>query len=192
MKKLLLMSLAAIGTLCTSGMVQGQTISTFAGGFATATGTGTLIGMGGPTGIACDAAGNIYVSDISDNVVRKLTPAGVATVIAGTGTPGATGDGGLATAAQLKSPWGVAVDAAGNVFIADYGNDLIRRVDAVTGIITRYAGWGTGNGSSQGGGTATMVDLTGPRGVAVDTSAICIYQNMVAIEYPKSPRATIS
>ncbi|PZF71894.1 T9SS type A sorting domain-containing protein [Taibaiella soli] len=168
MKKLLLMSLAAFGTLCTPGTVQGQTITTFAGGIAAATGTGTNIGMGGPIGIARDAAGNIYVSDYTDNVVRKLTATGVATVIAGTGIPGAAGDNGPATAAQLNHPWGLAVDASGNVFIADNGNDLIRRVDAVTGIITRYAGWGPGNGNSQGGGTATNVDLTSPRGVAVD------------------------
>jgi sugar lactone lactonase YvrE len=89
-----------------------------------------------PSGLAFDAVGNLYFAQTRSHIVRRLTPAGVLTVVAGTGTQGYAGDGGPATAALLDSPAGVAVDAAGDLWIADTHNHCIRRVDAVTGLIS--------------------------------------------------------
>src|SRR5258706_453167 len=95
------------------------------------------------------------------------------TTVAGNGTTGFSGDGGPATAASLWGPCAVAVDSSGNLFIADQGNNRIRRVDASTGIITTVAG--NGPSGSQGafggdGGPATAAALNGPSGVAVDSA----------------------
>ncbi|MDX2428080.1 MAG: hypothetical protein QNK22_05275, partial [Xanthomonadales bacterium] len=94
---------------------------------------------------------------------------GVITTVAGTGTNGFSGDGGLATAADLDSPQGLAIDAFGNFFIADTYSNRIRRVDANTGVITTVAGTGT-NGFSGDGGLATAVDLDYPQGLTLDSS----------------------
>ncbi len=89
-----------------------------------------------PTGLALDAAGNLYISDSANNVIRKVALAtGIITTVAGNGTAGYSGDGGPATSAELDLPMGVAVDAAGNLYIAD-GNAVVRRGDASTGVIT--------------------------------------------------------
>jgi sugar lactone lactonase YvrE len=92
-----------------------------------------------PASVAYDAAGNLYFVETGNHVVRRLTPAGVLTVVAGTGTQGYAGDSGPATAARLDSPAAVALDGSGNLFVADAHNRCIRRVDAVTGIISTYA-----------------------------------------------------
>ena len=94
---------------------------------------------------------------------------GVITTVAGDGTSGSSGDGGPATSASLNTPIGVAVDASGNLFIADTGNNRIRRVDAATGVITNVAGDGT-SGFSGDGGPATSATLNLPHGVTVDAS----------------------
>ena len=118
-------------------------------------------------GIASDAAGNLVISDGGATVYRVTTD-GVAQVIAGNGRPGFYGDGGPATAAELLAPSGVAMDAAGNVYIADPGNQRIRKVTA-EGIISTVAG--TGNaGFSGDGGPATAAEINNPGGVAVDAA----------------------
>jgi sugar lactone lactonase YvrE len=89
-----------------------------------------------PSGVASDAAGNLYVAETGKHVVRRLTPAGMLTVVAGTGVQGYMGDGAAATNAELDSPQGVAVDAAGNLWIADTHNHCLRRVDAASGVIS--------------------------------------------------------
>ena len=94
-----------------------------------------------PTGLTI-ASGDLYVSDANDNRVLRITSAGVATVVAGNGTPGFAGDGGPATKAKLNAPAGLAVDRLGNLLIADQGNNRIRRVDAKTGRIETIAGSG--------------------------------------------------
>src|SRR3990172_5107629 len=96
-----------------------------------------------------------------------LAVAGDISTIAGNGTNGFSGDGAAATSAQLYFPYGVAVDGAGNVFIADTFNHRVRRVDAVTGLISTFAGNGT-NGFSGDGAAATSAQLSYPEGVAVD------------------------
>ncbi|HXN47522.1 MAG TPA: hypothetical protein VN893_12825 [Bryobacteraceae bacterium] len=117
-----------------------------------------------PFGLAVDGSGNIYVADAIDSVVRKVA-AGVITTVAGTGTPGVSGDGGLATSAQLSTPYGVVVDAAGNLYIADSGNFRVRKVTAATGLITTVAGGGTDSVNS---GAATNAQLLAVPSIALD------------------------
>ncbi|MEP6714464.1 MAG: hypothetical protein ABJC09_02755 [Terriglobia bacterium] len=119
----------------------------------------------GPLGVAVDGRGNLYIADASDNRIRKVTPAGIITTVAGNGNPGYSGDGGPATSAQLSGPFGVAVDGGGNLYIADSGNSRIRKVNA-TGIISTVAGNG-GNQNSGDGGAATSARLSA-LAVAVD------------------------
>ncbi len=106
------------------------TISTVAGNgtvdFVVPDGAATQQGLSDPRGVAVDQAGNVYVAETGHNRVRKISPAGAITTIAGNGTCCYTGDGGLGTAAQLNQPWGLAVDAEGNVYVADSGNNAIR------------------------------------------------------------------
>ena len=146
-------------------------ISTVAGGGSSYPGDGgpaTSTQLGGPSGVAVDAGGNLYFADYCDNRVRKVSAAGIITTVAGNGSPGYSGDGGPATSAQLNNPNGVAVDASGNLYIADTGNNRIRKVSAA-GIITAVAGDGS-YGYSGDGGPATSAQLNGPFGAAVDAS----------------------
>jgi uncharacterized protein (TIGR03437 family) len=201
--------------------VSNGVITTIAGngtaGFSGDNGPATNAQLNGPSGVAVDSAGNLFIADINNSRVRKVSsgvittvagngkagfsgdngPAisamlfaygvavdsvgnlliadhdrirkvsnGVITTIAGNGTAGFSGDNGPATNAQLNGPSGVAVDSAGNLFIADYGDDRIREVS--NGVITTIAGNGTA-GFSGDGGPATSAMLFGPEGVAVDS-----------------------
>ncbi|MCP2297176.1 NHL repeat-containing protein [Nocardia amikacinitolerans] len=120
-----------------------------------------------PCGVAVDGAGNLYIADRYNQRVRRVDPAGVITTVAGTGTAGYSGDNQLAVNAELQDPDGVAVDGPGNLYIADTGNQRVRRVDHATGVITTVAGTGTGgyNGDNQ---PAINANLNVPEGVAVD------------------------
>ncbi len=150
--------------------VSGGTISTVAGtgtaGYSGDGGQATSAQLSNPYGIAVDTQGNLYIADLSNNRVRKVTAAGVISTVAGTGTAGYSGDGGQATSAQLKNPIAVAVDTQGNLYIADYGNYRVRKVTAA-GVISTVAGTGTA-GYSGDGGQATSAQLNSPAGVAVD------------------------
>ena len=119
-----------------------------------------------PEGVAVDLAGNIYIADTLDNVVRKVTTDGAIATIAGFGTPGFGGDGGPAIAAKLNRPLGVAVDLQGNVYVADTGNNRVRKIDGL-GNISTVAGDGTTD-LTPADGAATGQGLADPRGVAVD------------------------
>jgi len=145
-------------------------IETVAGnGQAGAAGDGapaTAAAVGPPSGVALDAAGNLYISQQTAHVIRRVAPNGIITTIAGTGTAGYSGDGGPATQAQMRSPIGIASDSAGNLYVAEQPNHLIRKISAA-GIITTVAGNGT-QGFSGDGGPATKASLDGPFGVAVD------------------------
>jgi sugar lactone lactonase YvrE len=121
-----------------------------------------------PAGLALDSSGNLYVADSVNQVIRKITATAV-TTIAGNGGAGNSGDNGLATAAMLNNPTGLALDNANNIYIADQGNGLIRRVDAVSGVITTVAGGGTTLlTTSSKNVPATSALLAGPSAVALD------------------------
>ncbi|MCX6631897.1 MAG: SMP-30/gluconolactonase/LRE family protein, partial [Candidatus Solibacter sp.] len=139
-------------------------ISNFAG-----TGTAGSSGdqLNGPQGLAVDSAGSLYIADTQNHRVRKVTGGTISTV-AGSGTAGFAGDGGAAGSAQLNAPFGVAVDAAGNLYIAEFGNNRVRKV-AANGNISTLAGNGI-SGFSGDGGQAGSAQLNGPQGVAVDSA----------------------
>lgn len=127
-------------------------ISTIAGngieGFTGDGGMATDAAIGWPSGIAVDNAGNIYFSSYPHDCVRKINTAGIISTVAGTGTAGSSGDGGPATAAQLGDPRNIAIDNDGNVYISDFANKRIRKINT-SGIISTVAGGGTltpGNG----------------------------------------------
>ena len=114
--------------------------------------------------------GNIYIADQSNHRIRKVTVStGIISTIAGTGIAGYSGDNGAATSATLYYPFGVALDTAGNVYIADTHNHRIRKVTISTGIITTFAGTGTASYSGDNG-PATSAALNTPYGVAVDSA----------------------
>ena len=121
--------------------------------------------MNDPIGVAIDRDGNILIADALYHRIRRVTPDGTITTIAGNGIPSFLGDGGPATAANLQYPTGVALDHDGNVFIADAANHRIRRIDP-DGTITTVAGTG-GAGFAGDGGPATEARLHKPTGVAV-------------------------
>ncbi|MBO0771490.1 MAG: hypothetical protein J2P35_08530 [Actinobacteria bacterium] len=154
-------------------------ITRFAGtGKAGATGPGglaTQTRLDAPQAVAVNAAGDVFVADTDNNRVDEVLPSGHIVGFAGNGKPGYAGDGGRGTGAELTEPVGVAVDSAGNVYIADAGNNVIRRVDAKTGTITTVAGDFAADQANDGlggfsgdGGPATSAQLNDPEGVAVD------------------------
>jgi sugar lactone lactonase YvrE len=136
------------------------------GGFSGDNGPATNAQLNQPLGVTLDSAGNLYIADSSNSRIRKVSN-GVITTVAGTGTVGFSGDNGPATSAQLFFAFGVAVDASGNLYIADDDNNRIRKVS--NGVITTVAVTGVA-GFSGDNGPATSAQLNGPAGVALDTS----------------------
>jgi len=159
-------------------------ISLVAGnGSAAYTGDGKLAvdaALSDPSGVAIDGAGNLYIADTTNNVIRKITAAtGIISTVAGNGVPGYGGDGLAATSStvELNGPLGITVDASGNLYIADTANERIRRVDAATGIIATVAGNGAASPSGNGEGTfsgdgkpAIDAGLSLPYAVAFDSA----------------------
>src|SRR5580698_10720228 len=88
----------------------------------------TTAALNHPAGVAMDSSGNLYIADRDNNRIRRVSPGGTISTVAGTGTIGNTGDGGLAAEAQLNAPSSVSVDAAGNLYVADTGNQRVRKV----------------------------------------------------------------
>ena len=169
-----------------SGITIGPPVIVNTGGFIelnTGNGTPAFSGDSGqakvaslntPGDVTIDASGNLYIADSSNHRIRKVDPAGVITTFAGNGTPcalptNACGDGGLATAANLKNPSSVVMDSAGNLYIADTGDNKIRKVDTGGNISTVV---GTGNISANGDGTATTKNVKSPEGLAIDSSNV--------------------
>ena len=131
-------------------------------------GTGPSAALGDPQGLAVDASGNMYVADMYNHRIRKVTPAGVTSSLAGNGSYG-SGSGfanGTGTAASFSSPRDVAVDAAGNVYVADTANNAIRRVTP-TGAVSTFAGASTAGTTD---GTGTTARFNGPQGITIDTA----------------------
>ncbi len=152
-----------------SDLLPGQ-ITTVAGG-TTFTGDGgpaTEATLFSPQQMVVDSGGNIFFTDANNNRIRKINAAtGVITAVAGNGQIGFSGDGGPAIAASLAFPRGIAIDTAGNLYIADTANSRVRKISAATGIITTIAGRGLGPLAGDGG-PATQATLNAPRAVAVD------------------------
>jgi len=169
-------------------------ITTLAGGGTSPGDEGPAVNasLAQPHGLAVDAAGNLFIAEYQGHRIRKVSASGVITTVAGTGKAGFSGDGGPATSAQLSSPWAVAVDGGGNLFIADHGNVRVRKVSAA-GIITTVAGNGvlettfgssrvaisvagvgttpvTRSGFSGDGGLAVNAQMSSVDGVAVDAA----------------------
>ena len=134
--------------------------------FAGDSGQAVLSQLSGPTGVAVDRSGNIYIADTDNNRVRRINAGGIITTIAGGDGNGFRGDNGPATAALLNKPQSVAVDLAGNVYIADTGNHRIRKVTP-QGIISTVAGSDPARGDN---GPATEARLFQPSGIARDAS----------------------
>jgi type IX secretion system substrate protein len=150
-----------------------QTINTFAGGGISGVGDGgpaTAATIADPVGGIFDQYGNYYIaSNLGGNRIRKVDTKGIITTVAGNGTPGYTGDGGLATSAHLYNPASVAFDSLGNFYIAEIQNCTIRKVDIKTGVITTIAGNGSpGYGGDNGPATAAI--LASPNDICFDKS----------------------
>ncbi|HSB13927.1 MAG TPA: hypothetical protein VLE22_05675 [Bryobacteraceae bacterium] len=147
-------------------------ISTVAGdgspGYSGDNGPAISAQLGVPSGVAVDAGGNLYIGDTGNYRIRKVSAAGIISTVAGDGSPGYSGDNGPAISAQISRPYGVAVDAGGNLYIADADNNRIRKI-SVAGIITTVAGNGSA-GYSGDGGPAISAQLDYPWGVALDAS----------------------
>ncbi len=181
----------AFGLLVLSAAATAQqyVISTYAGG-GLPPGPAVDGSIGAPMGIATDAGGNIFFASPILNSILKLAPNGMLTRIAGTSRRGYSGDGGPAERAQLNDPGGVAVDGAGNLFIADTGNNRIRRVSP-SGIITTVAGNGS-LGFSGDGGPATTAQVSGGP-LAVDAAGNLYIADGVNYRVRKvSPRGIIT
>jgi hypothetical protein len=161
--------------LITTVVGSGPTTSEVAGDFSGDGGPATAARLDTPEGLAVDAAGNLFIADLGNQRIRKVSPDGIITTVAGTGEAGYSGDGGPATQARLNGPLGLAVDGAGNLFFTETGigsttsaGVRVRKV-STDGIITTVAGTGE-TGFSGDGGPATAARLIFPQGVAVDTA----------------------
>ncbi|HZY39028.1 MAG TPA: putative Ig domain-containing protein, partial [Mucilaginibacter sp.] len=153
-------------------------ISTFAGSTAGTAGrtnaTGTAALFDGPWGGAFDASGNLYVADNGNNEIRKITPAGVVTLLAGSST-GASGiTNGTGTAALFNFPVGVASDGAGNLYVTDEANNEIRKIVISTGVVTLLAGSATG-ASGSANGTGSAATFNEPEGITYNSASGALY-----------------
>lgn len=165
-------------------------------------GTGGFSGDGGPATAAqlqqpfqpgVDNAGNIYIPDANNVRVRKVNPAGIITTIAGTGTQGFSGNGGPAILAQFDTPGSVCTDNAGNIYVADVYNNVVRKIDNA-GIVTAFAGNGT-PGYTGDGGPAAAAQLTTIHNVSIDNAGniyLVDYYNYVIRKVTNCPTASIT
>ena len=156
----------------TAGIISTVAGSGNAGGVAVFSGDGgpaTSATLGVPYGVAVDAQGNIFIADTGNGRIRKVNTAGIISTVAGSGNGSAAGDGGPATSAKLGNPSDVAVDSAGNIYIADFGNGLIRKVNT-SGIISTFAQGGFGNCQVGVSLSVANADIGGGAGIAVDSA----------------------
>ncbi|MGB3947487.1 MAG: T9SS type A sorting domain-containing protein [Bacteroidia bacterium] len=172
MKHIISSTLLVVIILVNALNINAQIISNVAGnnvaGYSGDGNLATSAKINHPNGVAVDAMGNIYFSDYSNHVIRKVNTSGIISTFAGNTVAGYSGDGSLATSAKLNYPTGVAVDANGNVYIADKNNSVIRKVNTF-GIITTIAGTSV-TGYSGDGGLATSAKIYFPAAVATDAA----------------------
>ncbi len=155
-----------IRKITSAGVV--TTLAGTAGTYGSLDGTSSAARFYQPNGMAVDASGNVYVADSINSSIRKITSAGVVTTLAGTGTALSFGsEDGIGSAARFKIPLGIAVDASGNLYVADSNNYAIRKITSA-GVVTTLAGMAGGAGSENGTGSAARFNY--PRGIAVDGS----------------------
>jgi sugar lactone lactonase YvrE len=143
-----------------------RTLAGLAGSPGSADGTGAVARFNNPGAVAVDKAGNVYVADTGNNTIRKITPAGVVATLAGAAGSAGSADG-TSSAARFNNPGAVAVDKAGNVYVADTGNNTIRKITPA-GVVATLAGWAGSAGSADG--TGSTARFSSPRGVAVDSA----------------------
>lgn len=157
----------------TGGSPTGATVSTVAGtgsaGFADGVSAAAMFSS--PTGIVADGTGNLFIADQYNHRIRKITPGGMVSTLAGSGTAGfADGSG---TAASFSSPTGLAIDGNGNIYVADAGNHRIRKI-STSGTVTTIAGNGTAGNTD---GTGTAATFVSPSGIAVDAAGMLYVTN---------------
>ena len=139
-------------------------------GYKGDSGPATAAELNSPRGLAVDSAGDLFIADCGNNVIREeIAATGQIVTVAGTGVAGYSGNNGPAIVATLNAPIGLAFDAAGDLFIADYGNNVVRELDIATGIIVTVAGTGTA-GYGGDNGPPTAAELDGPIGVTFDAA----------------------
>jgi secreted PhoX family phosphatase len=158
-----IVSLLSVASALGQAITRVPAIATFAGdgtpGYSGDGGTAAGAALNAPAGITIDEAGNVYIADTASNRIRKVAVGtGIISTFAGSGTPGYSGDGGPAIAAELQSPSGLAIDSLGNLYIADQGNNVVRRVVA-SGAISTVAG-NNKTGYSGDNGPATFTSPT--------------------------------
>ncbi len=176
--------------ISSSGVMSTVAGTTGSNGFMGDGGPATQSQLNGPTGLTVDAAGNLYVADTDNSVIRMISPSGTIATVAGTTARDYTGDGGPAIEAGLNQPEGVAVDNAGNLYIADTFNNVIRQV-APSGVISTFAG--TGFPASTGdGGPASSATLFLPTDLVVDASGSLYIADLGAVRIRKIAKGNIS
>ncbi|MCX6950586.1 MAG: hypothetical protein NTV51_00115, partial [Verrucomicrobia bacterium] len=144
------------------------TLAGAAGTSGSVDGTGAAAQFSSPYGVAVDSSGNVFVADAGNNTIRKITPAGVVTTLAGRDGSNAGYADGVGGNARFNNPSGIATDSAGNLYVSDTNNHIIRKIVAASGAVTTVAGSATNKGSSDG--IATAARFSGPTGLAVDSS----------------------
>ncbi len=141
-------------------------VKTWAGGVIAGSvdGSGVVAAFNAPGDVAVDASGNVYVADCSNNTIRKVSPAGFVTTLAGSASPGSAN--GTGTTASFNNPTGLAVDASGNIYVTDTNNNMIRKIDPA-GVVTTLAGSGSAGSADD---TGTRASFNWPTGPAVDAA----------------------
>jgi uncharacterized protein (TIGR03437 family) len=205
-------ALICLTGICLTGMgsilpaiCQAQTppyysITTFAGnatsGFSGDGSAATGAQLAGAFAATVDKAGNLYIADQFNNRIRKVDTSGNITTVVGNGTAGYTGDGAAATAAEINSPGGVLVDGAGNLYIADTANNVIRKVTSSGTISTIGGNNASGAGYSGDGAAATGAQINHPSGLAIDSTGIIYFadtrNNVIRAILPNGNMATIA
>ncbi len=171
-------------------------ISTIAGNYASGHGysgdggPASTAELGHPVSISIDVYGKIYIADLDNYVVRMVDNSGIIHTVAGNHIGGFSGDGGQATAAEIKQPWAITVDASDNIFITDAGNGRIRKVNS-TGIITTISGTNL-NGHSGDGGPATAAELYDPTGICHDASGNLYFSEQGNVDIRKITNSSCS